>query len=138
MGLNILIDFDATCVTHGYPEVGKEIGAVPVLKELIDNGHNLILFTMRGSGKLSMDKFGRDGLKDATDWFKSHNIPLFGIQSHPTQGSWTNSPKAHGDMIIDDTALGIPVKFDASLSNGVFVDWIEVRKMLVQRGVLPK
>ena len=28
-------------------EIGKDIGAVPVLKELVENGHNLILFTMR-------------------------------------------------------------------------------------------
>ena len=43
----IAIDFDGTCVTHDYPEVGKDIGAVPVLKRLIDAGHKLILHTMR-------------------------------------------------------------------------------------------
>ena len=41
------IDFDGTCVTHEFPRIGKDIGAVPVLKELIANGHDLILFTMR-------------------------------------------------------------------------------------------
>ena len=45
--MEICIDFDGTCVTHDFPKVGKDIGAIPVLKKLIENGHNLILFTMR-------------------------------------------------------------------------------------------
>ena len=32
--MEICIDFDGTCVTHEYPKVGKQIGAVSVLKEL--------------------------------------------------------------------------------------------------------
>jgi hypothetical protein len=28
----IAVDFDGTCVTHEYPKVGRDIGAVPVLK----------------------------------------------------------------------------------------------------------
>ena len=43
----IAIDFDGTCVTHEYPNVGKDVNAVPVLKELVENGHQLVLFTMR-------------------------------------------------------------------------------------------
>jgi hypothetical protein len=31
----IAVDFDGTCVTHDFPHVGKDIGAVPVLKELV-------------------------------------------------------------------------------------------------------
>jgi hydroxymethylpyrimidine pyrophosphatase-like HAD family hydrolase len=46
----IAIDFDGTCVTHEYPKVGREIGASKVLKELVDSGHQLILFTMRSDG----------------------------------------------------------------------------------------
>ena len=40
------IDFDGTCVTHEFPNVGKSIGAEKVLKRLTDNGHQLILFTI--------------------------------------------------------------------------------------------
>ena len=98
--LKILIDFDSTCVTHEYPRVGKNIGAEPVLKELVAKGHKLILFTMR-SGKT---------LDDAVEWFKKHEIPLYGIQTNPSQSSWTTSPKAHGDLIIDDTGLFMPMK----------------------------
>lgn len=48
--MTINIDADGTCFTHDYPLVGKDIGAQKVLKKLTDNGHQLILFTMR-SGK---------------------------------------------------------------------------------------
>ena len=47
----IAVDFDGTCVSHDYPYIGKEIGAAPVLRELVAAGHDLILFTMR-DGKL--------------------------------------------------------------------------------------
>jgi predicted mannosyl-3-phosphoglycerate phosphatase (HAD superfamily) len=50
-GLYIAVDFDGTCVTHEYPYMGNDIGAVPVLRELAESGFKLILFTMR-SGKL--------------------------------------------------------------------------------------
>ena len=43
----IAIDFDGTCVTHEYPYIGKDIGAVPVLQRLVKAGHELILWTMR-------------------------------------------------------------------------------------------
>ena len=35
----LAVDFDGTCVTHEFPEVGRDIGAVPVLKELVEKGH---------------------------------------------------------------------------------------------------
>ena len=47
----ICIDFDGTCVGHEFPDIGKDIGAIPVLKRLVENGHKLILFTMRSNMK---------------------------------------------------------------------------------------
>jgi len=32
--MDIVIDFDGTCVTHDFPRVGKDIGAEPVLRKL--------------------------------------------------------------------------------------------------------
>lgn len=113
------IDYDGTCVTHAYPYIGKDIGAVPVLKELVEKGHRLILWTMR-SGQT---------LDDAVEWFKSNDIPLYGIQRNPTQDSWTSSPKAYAQQYIDDAALGCP------LING-HVDWVAVRNLLVEKGIL--
>lgn len=63
----IAVDFDGTCVTHEYPRVGNNIGAVPVLKKLIDAGHQLILFSMRSDKEQ----------QDAVDWFAKNNIPLY-------------------------------------------------------------
>lgn len=56
----IAVDFDGTVVSHEYPHIGEDIGAVPVLKELVAAGHKLILYTMR-SGRL---------LDEARMWFE--------------------------------------------------------------------
>ncbi len=34
----IAIDFDGTCVTHDYPDVGGDVGAVQVIKKLVAHG----------------------------------------------------------------------------------------------------
>lgn len=122
----INIDFDGTATTHEYPLVGKDIGAQKVLKKLTDNGHQLILFTMRSGQELT----------DAINWFKKNNIPLYGIQTNPTQSAWTTSPKSLADLILDDSALGCPLKYDPTISSRYFVDWEIVEKMLVQIGYL--
>lgn len=116
----ICVDFDGTCVTHEYPNVGEEIGAVPVLKELTDNGHKLILFTMRSGNEL----------EEAVEWFNQNEIPLYGIQTNPTQKSWTDSPKAYGQLYIDDAALGAPLKVNKSISDRPFIDWEMVQRLL--------
>ena len=74
----------------------------------------------------------------AVDWFKDNDIPLYGVQRNPTQDKWTSSPKAYGNIIIDDAALGIPQIWNTELSiDQPFVDWIEVELMLEKMGVLP-
>lgn len=123
-GLFIVLDFGGTVVTRGHYHIGKDIGAIPVLKELVESGHKLILFTMR---------YG-DLLDEAVEWFKKNDIVLFGIQRNPLQIS--PSPKAHGDIIIDDKSIGIPLKFDPELSYKPFVDWIKVRELLVEKNIL--
>lgn len=32
----IAVDFDGTCVTHEFPKIGKDIGAIPVLRKLVE------------------------------------------------------------------------------------------------------
>src|SRR5690606_4027730 len=116
--------------------IGKDIGAVPVLKELVENGHNLILFTMRSdienpqSDDETIIPKGGNYLTEAVNWFKERDVPLYGIQTNPTQKSWTHSPKAYGQIIIDDAALDCPlIVVD---KKRPFVDWIKVRKLLVE------
>lgn len=139
----IAIDFDGTCVTHDFPRVGKEIGAPRVLKKLVENGHQLVLWTMRSdraSGTVDKSITEADYtihpnysnyLTQAVEWFKKHNIPLYGIQSNPTQKQWTDSPKAYAHLYIDDSALGIPLKYESGESRP-YVDWEEVEKLLIE------
>jgi hypothetical protein len=116
----IAIDFDGTCVTHEYPRVGKDIGAVPVLKKLTDSGHKLILNTMRSG----------DTLVDAIKWFADNNIPLYGANTNPTQKDWTDSPKVYAHLYIDDAGIGCPVIFDPAVSGRPYVDWTAIEKIL--------
>lgn len=126
----IAIDFDGTCVTHEFPQVGKDIGAAPILKRLTDNGHQLILFTMR-SNRINSGDTGDPNIQDITGmflddaikWFKDNDIPLYGIQTNPTQHNWTTSPKAYAELYIDDAALGCPLISDKNISKRPFVNW---------------
>ena len=131
----IAIDFDGTCVTHSHPEVGKDIGAVPILKRLVDNGHQLILWTMRCDSGVESGKF-TFGLTDAIKWFEDNNIPLYGIQKNPTQDTWTLSPKCYAKLYIDDAALGCPLIYDRKISDRPFVDWNEVEIILTQMNLI--
>ncbi len=128
--MDIVIDFDGTCVKHSYPEIGDDIGAAPVLKALVSEGHNLILFTMRS------DSPRHDGLSQAIGWFEKHGIALYGVQKNPTQHEWTESPKAYGQLIIDDAALGCPLIYPLDGSRP-YVNWDAVRRLLVMKQLLP-
>lgn len=122
----IAVDFDGTVVKHEYPAVGECVGAVEILKELIRNGHILILLTMRS------DQY----LEDAVNWFKERNISLYDVNNNPTQKDWTNSRKVYAHLYIDDAALGVPLKQDRG-DDRAYVDWVEVRRLLVKRRILP-
>ena len=112
----IAIDFDGTCVKHAYPKIGEDIGAVPVLKEMVKNGHQLVLNTMR-SGKL---------LDEAVQWFENNGVKLSGANSTPGQATWTSSPKVYANVYIDDAALGCPTTMDNN--ENIYVDWKIVAK----------
>ena len=141
--VDILIDFDGTCVAHEFPKVGKDIGAVPVLQALAKRGHRLILFTMRsdcventGHSEEFPEVISGDFLTDAVNWFKENNIPLYGIQRNPDQDSWTTSPKAYGQLIIDDICLGIPLVKYPDHDGRPYVDWKRVNHWLQLNGYL--
>lgn len=140
--MDICIDFDGTCVAHEYPDIGKDIGAIPVLKELVVKGHRLILFTMRSDRKKKKKVDGQEViveenvLTEAVRWFADNGIPLYGVQKNPTQRFWTSSPKAYGHLYIDDAALGCPLILDDPNSDRPYIDWVRIREMLVENGVL--
>jgi len=122
----IALDFDGTCVTHEFPDIGKDVPyCFEVLKRLEANGVGIILWTMR-SGQY---------LTDAVDWFKQKNIPLWGINGNPAQKSWTQSPKCYAPIYIDDAALGCPLR--PSYSGGrPMVDWWQIEKILQEKNYL--
>lgn len=134
--MNIGIDFDGTCVTHDFPNVGKDIGAVPVLKELVNKGHHLILFTMRSDfrDKVEQSMQTRNYLREAIEWFDENEIPLHGVNKNPGQDMWTDSPKAYCHLYIDDAGLGIPLIYNQHLRP--FVDWKGVKDLLIKRDIL--
>lgn len=120
--MKIAVDFDGTVVDHRYPTIGKEVPyAVSVLKSLIKEGHQIILFTMRSGYTLG----------DAIKWFGERGISLYGIQWDPTQHKWTQSNKCYADVYIDDAALGCPL-IQVEGFNRPCVDWTKIREMIKQ------
>lgn len=138
--MDICIDFDGTCVKHEFPQIGEDIGAIPVLKELVDAGHKLILFTMRSDRKTKKKKDGEtivveeNFLSDALKWFEDNDITLYGVQKNPKQRFWTSSPKAYGHLYIDDANLGCPLI--APEGERAYADWQKIRELLVEMKVL--
>lgn len=125
MQITIAVDFDGTVVKHKYPEVGETVeGAVQTLKRLTEKGHRIILWTMRHDKEL----------EDAVNWYRENDIPLFGINNNPEQGSWTQSPKAYAQIYIDDAAIGCPMKFDGKMNW--HVDWQRVAELLELKKVI--
>ena len=124
--MKIAVDFDGTCVIHDYPNIGADIGAIPVLRDLNENGHQLILYTMRSEKELEL----------AVVWCKNNDILLWGINENPDQYKWTKSKKIFANLYIDDAALGIPLIHNTELSHRPFVNWTNVRIMLKDKGLL--
>lgn len=116
----IAVDFDGTCVTHMYPEIGEDIGAVPVLKKLIERGDKLILFTMRHG----------EFLEDALHWAKINGIEFWGANENPNQHNWSQSRKVYAQMYIDDAALGCPLIQPPPGLGRPYVDWAAVDKII--------
>ena len=111
--ITIALDFDCTVIESSYPNVGKSLPlCVDTLRRWIrDYNVGLILCTMRDGKEL----------EDAIKWFNDNHILLYGIQKHPTQETWTTSPKCHCSACIDDRNVGTKLKLD---DNGVpCVDW---------------
>lgn len=130
--LYIGIDFDGTVVEHKYPEIGTAIdGALDVIEELQEAEHKLILYTMRSGERLV----------EAVEYLEESGILLFGVNANKSQKHWTESPKIFCNIYIDDAALGCPLlqrTKDGEPVGRPFVDWDEVRDLLVEREVLPK
>ena len=101
----ICVDFDGTIVDHRFPEIGPPVpGALEWMAEFQNAGARLILFTMRSDGGKHVDALTR-----AVDYLTDNGIKLYGVNKNPTQVHWTSSPKAYGQLYIDDAAFGCPL-----------------------------
>ena len=100
MTLYICIDFDGTIVDHAYPNIGAPVpDAIKWMKRWIELDAQLILFTMRSN----------EDLNEAIRYLNANDLKFYGYNHNPTQREWTNSPKAHGHIYIDDAAFGCPL-----------------------------
>lgn len=117
------LDFDGTCCTHAYPNIGEDIGAIEWLKKLSAmTGVKIVLNTMRDG----------EELVEAVDWLRDQGVRLYGINNNPDQNRWTTSPKVHADVYVDDLALGVPLVRD---QGRPYVDWSVVGPKLVELAI---
>ena len=97
----IAVDFDGTIVEHRYPSIGKELPfATETLKKLAEEGHRLILWTVR-EGHL---------LEDAVNFCRERGLEFYAVnRDYPEEEKGRNnhfSRKLKADLWIDDRNLG--------------------------------
>ncbi len=94
----IAVDFDGTIVEHRYPKIGKPIPfAIPVLKQLMKDKHQLILWTVR-EGKQLQEAIDYCHLQGV--FFYAHNA------NFPDEDRKKSPRKLTADLFIDDRNFG--------------------------------
>ena len=130
----VAVDFDGTIVTHEFPKIGTPIpGARKTLEILKKRGHQVFLWTMRGAE--NVDRI--DYLTPAVEFLGDLGIDLDGINDSPAK--FSDSPKQHANIYIDDAALGCPKKlYQVAGNNTTFiaVDWRTVATYLQNAGFI--
>ena len=99
--MTIAVDFDGTIVENKYPEIGKEIPfATATLRQLINDGHKLILWSVREGEQLSQ----------AVDWCRQRGIVFYAVNQDfagdtpENNAQYSRKLKAH--LFIDDRSVG--------------------------------
>lgn len=97
----IAVDFDGTIVTHEYPKIGREIPfAIQTLKMLRDEGHQLILWSVRED----------ELLDEAVEWCRERGLEFYAVnKDYPEEERENNnhfSRKLKVDVWIDDRNVG--------------------------------
>jgi hypothetical protein len=97
----LAVDFDGTIVEHRYPSIGKELPfATETLKKLAEEGHRLILWTVR-EGRL---------LEEAVAFCQERGLEFYAVnRDYPEEEKGRNnhfSRKLKADLWIDDRNLG--------------------------------
>ena len=97
----IAVDFDGTIVEHRYPSIGRELPfATEPLRKLAEEGHRLILWTVR-EGRL---------LDEAVAFCQERGLEFYAVnRDYPEEEKERNnhfSRKLKADLWIDDRNLG--------------------------------
>lgn len=96
----IAVDFDGTIVEHKYPVIGKEIPfATYTLKKLIEDRHQLILWTVRRGKEL----------EEAVEWCRQRGVEFYAVnKSYPEEVIEPGETyyKVNAELFIDDLNLG--------------------------------
>jgi len=97
--MKIAVDFDGTIVEHAYPEIGRPIPfAIDTLK-LLQEKHQLILWTVR-TGK---------ELNDAIEYCRENGVEFYAVNKNFPEEEFdqeTDSRKINADIFIDDRNVG--------------------------------
>ena len=120
------LDIDSMVVTHAYPLMGEDIGAVPWLKMALEKypALRIMVCTMRSGEPLEL----------ARVWLEERGIPVWALNAHPEQAEWTESPKPaewtespkpYAHYYVDDRAVGVPLRLDRC------IDWERYGPMLM-------
>lgn len=98
--MKIAVDFDGTIVEHEYPAIGKErLFAFETLKALINDGHQLILWTIRT---------GRE-LDEAIEYCRQNGVEFYAVNKNYPEEDFdekNTSRKVLVDLYIDDRNVG--------------------------------
>jgi len=113
----VALDVDSTIVTHAYPAMGEDIGAISWIKQALEEFPQvrIMLNTMRDGADLEL----------AWAWLEERGIPVWAANHNPTQTRWTSSPKAHAHVYVDDRGVGVPLREDRC------IDWDKFGPMLL-------
>ena len=101
--MTIAVDLDGPIVEDRYPQIGKERPfAVATLKQLMNDGHHLILWTVRKGERLD----------EAVKWCEDRGVRFFAVNKDFDDDELDqlhHSRKIKADLFIDDRSVtGLP------------------------------
>ncbi len=98
--MTIAVDFDGTIVEDKYPDIGRELPfAIETLKKLQEEGHRLILWSVREG----------ESLQEAVDFCQERGLKFWAVNGNfvnETADAINYTRKIKADMFIDDRNLG--------------------------------
>ena len=119
------IDFDNTISTNNYPFAGELIPlAKEVINTLAENGHTIMLWTVRGNETVEKNGYV-NALNKAKEFIEENEIKVHYFNKSPIHPSSLpdSSPKQYVDYYIDDIGLGTPLMV---YKSKFVVDWMAI------------